>query len=151
MEERGESVPFIDRDTGQASWLNYNSSTVHSRSASSGQGYHRKSESTWKVVRVILEYVMFLHDAIGVGLFVVIAHHVGKSADCTESCSPVNESIKMAKKTLRTVNLSNRSAAASKVYTTTRLLVDGRGKVRRRFIGKRANGFLSSGLAPAVP
>lgn len=28
---------------------------------------------------------------------------------------------------------------------------DGGGKVRRHFIGKRANGFLSSGLAPAIP
>ena len=33
----------------------------------------------WNVVRVILEYVEFLHDAIGVGLFVVIAHHVEKT------------------------------------------------------------------------
>ena len=92
---------------------------------------------------------MFLHDAIGVGLFVVINHHVGKSAGYTGSCSPVNESIKMAK-TVRDTILSNRSAAASKVYATARQFVDGRGKVRRRFIGKRANGFLSSGLAPAV-
>ena len=31
-----------------------------------------ESKTTWKAVRVILEYVVFLHDAIGVGLFVMI-------------------------------------------------------------------------------
>ena len=62
---------------------------------------------------------MFLHDAIGVGLFVVIAHHVEKSVDCTGSCSPVNECMKMASKCLRTMNLSKRSAAALQVYATT--------------------------------
>ena len=44
---------------------------------------------------------MFLHDAIGVGLFVVIAHHVEKSVDCTRSCSPVDGYIMMANRTLR--------------------------------------------------
>ena len=54
---------------------------------------------------------MFLHDAIGVGLFIVIAHHVEKSADCTGSCSPVNEIMKMANRALGS-SLSKRSAAA---------------------------------------
>ena len=53
---------------------------------------------------------MFLHDAIGVGLFVVIAHHVGKSVGCTASCLPVNEIMEMVNKTLRTMIISKRSA-----------------------------------------
>lgn len=70
-----------------------------------------------EVVRVILEYIMFLHDAIGVGLFVVIAHHVGNGVDCMGSCSPVNKDMKMGNKTPRKTNLL-KSAAASKVYAT---------------------------------
>lgn len=55
---------------------------------------------------------MFLHDAIGVGLFVLIAHHVEKSVDCTGSCSPANESMVMANTTLRS-SFSKGSVAAS--------------------------------------
>ena len=60
---------------------------------------------TWKAVRVILEYVVFLHDAIGVGLFVVMAHHVEKSLDCRGSCSPVNETMKMVNEAGKLVSL----------------------------------------------
>ena len=72
---------------------------------------------------------MFLHDAIGVGLFVVIAHHAEKSVDRTGSCSPVDEYMQMANETLRTMKLSKRSAATSKVFATAGLFVDGQGKV----------------------
>ena len=72
---------------------------------------------------------MFLHDAIGVGLFVVIAHHAENSVDRTGSCSPVHEYMQMANETLGTMNLSKRSAAASSLFSTAGLFVDGRGKV----------------------
>ena len=60
------------RDAGQASRFNCSLSTVCNGSASSFQDDCSESKSTWKAVRVILEYVVFLHDAIGVGLFVVM-------------------------------------------------------------------------------
>ena len=83
---------------------------------------------TWNVVRVILEYVVFLHDAIGVGLFVVIAHHVEKRVCIVGCCSPVNEAWRLVS--------CQRQALQRTLY------VDGRGEVRRRFIGERANGIL---------
>ena len=41
---------------------------------------------------------MFLHDAIGVGLFVVIAHHVEKRVCIVGGCSPLNKIKKMLNK-----------------------------------------------------
>ena len=63
---------------------------------------------TWNVVRVILEYVEFLHDAIGVGLFVVIAHHVEKRVCIVEGCSPLNE-IKMLNEARRLVRYQRKA------------------------------------------
>ena len=60
------------RDTGQTSRFNCNLSIVCNRSASSFRDDCSESKTTWMAVRVILEYVVFLHDAIGVGLFVVM-------------------------------------------------------------------------------
>ena len=54
---------------------------------------------------------MFLHDAIGVGLFVVIAHPVEKgSVDCRGSCSPMNEIMKVVNEARKVVSLCQRLA-----------------------------------------
>lgn len=60
------------RDTGQAARFNCSLSIFCNGSASSIQDDCSEWKTIWKAVRVFLEYVVFLHGAIGVGLFVVI-------------------------------------------------------------------------------